>query len=525
MKFPKLTIIGAALVLLAVAAQSRAQNTFLKYGPAAGIQKSTGNTYVNTAAASADVVSLWAGSCSVSNFLRGDGTCAIPTGTGVTSVGASFAGSWYTVTGSPVTSTGTLAFGLTTGLTANQFLATPNGSTGTLALRSIVGADIPAINLATSGNGGVTGILLGTNGGTSNGFFSVTGPTTALRTFTFPNASATILTTNAAVTVPQGGTGATAFTIHGVVVGEGTSALNGLAAMGADTLLQGQAGADPASVSVNNCGSSTTALSYSTSTHTFGCQTISAGTGSVTSVTAGTGLTASPNPIIATGTVSLDLTANDTWTGTHTFNLAPVFPAGFVGTGGTTNAPINGGLINANAGTAALAQFTASNGTNTTIFGITGTGYTGTLFTGAPSGQFGFIQGPASTSFPLSISVGGNEVVRIKGGASFANGFAVHGASGVNQLAFAQLANNGTTCTVSGDNFGISSCTRTGAGAITANFTNTTASSGAACVITAVGVGTVTTATIVGGGTTSVQYQTYNLAGAATDVNANLVCF
>lgn len=55
----------------------------------------------------------------------------------------------------------------------------------------------------------VTGILPGANGGTGNGFFAATGPTTSLKTFTFPNASATVLTSNAAVTIAQGGTGLT----------------------------------------------------------------------------------------------------------------------------------------------------------------------------------------------------------------------------------------------------------------------------------------------------------------------------
>jgi hypothetical protein len=43
--------------------------------------------------------------------------------------------------------------------TANFVLAAPNGSAGALAPRLLVGADIPAINLASSGKGGVTGLL------------------------------------------------------------------------------------------------------------------------------------------------------------------------------------------------------------------------------------------------------------------------------------------------------------------------------------------------------------------------------
>lgn len=60
-----------------------------------------------------------------------------------------------------------------------------------------------AINLATSH---VTGILPGANGGTGNGFFAVTGPTTSLKTFTFPNSSATILYSGGALGTPSSGT-------------------------------------------------------------------------------------------------------------------------------------------------------------------------------------------------------------------------------------------------------------------------------------------------------------------------------
>jgi len=86
----------------------------------------------------------------------------------------------------------------------------------------------------------VTGILPGGNGGTGNGFFAVTGPTTSLKTFTFPNASATVLTTNAAVTVPQGGTGAA--TLTGILQGNGTSAFTATALGGDNTLFGSNGG-------------------------------------------------------------------------------------------------------------------------------------------------------------------------------------------------------------------------------------------------------------------------------------------
>lgn len=89
-------------------------------------------------------------------------------GTGtVTSVALSTNASYLTVTGSPVTSSGTLTANKTTGLTANQFVATPNGSTGTADLRAIVVADLPTsvqsgqLMCDISGNGSAitTGIV------------------------------------------------------------------------------------------------------------------------------------------------------------------------------------------------------------------------------------------------------------------------------------------------------------------------------------------------------------------------------
>jgi hypothetical protein len=209
----------AALLLASGAAHAQ---LYSKFGPVTGVLKGNVSTPQTSAAASSDIIGLWSG-CTGSNFLRGDGTCTTPAGTGVTSV-AQTVPAGFSVTGSPVTSTGTLAIGYATGQTANRVLATPDGTTGALSLRALVAGDIPPINLGSTANGGVSSatILLGTNGGTSNAFFSVTGPATALRTFTFPNASATVLTDNALVTVAQGGTGVG--TLTGLVKGNGTSA-------------------------------------------------------------------------------------------------------------------------------------------------------------------------------------------------------------------------------------------------------------------------------------------------------------
>lgn len=87
-------------------------------------------------------------------------------GSGLTSVGLSTTASWFTVGSSPLTANGTITINPTTGLTANEVLATPNGTTGAVAPRALVGADIPAVNLAGTGNGGVNGTLGVANGGT-----------------------------------------------------------------------------------------------------------------------------------------------------------------------------------------------------------------------------------------------------------------------------------------------------------------------------------------------------------------------
>lgn len=84
------------------------------------------------------------------------------------------------------------------------------------------------------------------SGGTNNGFFAVTGPTSSTKTFTFPNASATVLTTNAAVTVGQGGTGIASGTSGGVPYFNSTSTMASSGALTANLpVIGGGAGAAP----------------------------------------------------------------------------------------------------------------------------------------------------------------------------------------------------------------------------------------------------------------------------------------
>lgn len=160
-------------------------------------------------------------------FLRGDGTFAAPAAGTVTHTAGA--------------------------LTANQLVignATDDikvlgtlGTTTTVLHGNAGGAPtFGAVSLTAD----VSGILPGANGGTGNGFTAISGPTTSLKTFALPDASATILTTNAAVTVAQGGTGAATFTDGGVLIGNGTGAVQVTSAGTAGQVLTSNgAGVDP----------------------------------------------------------------------------------------------------------------------------------------------------------------------------------------------------------------------------------------------------------------------------------------
>lgn len=152
----------------------------------------------------------------------------------------------------------------------------------------------------------------------------------------------------------------------GTITSTGTVAL---AAIAADNLLGNFTGgsAAPTAGAIGNCSN---ALTYSTSTHSFGCNTI-AGTGTVTSVATGTGLTG--GPVTSTGTVALASIAAD--------NLLGNF------TGGST-APIAGALTSCSGGTNALTY-----NTSTHAFGCN------TITGATPAGSTGYIQFNTSSAF------------------------------------------------------------------------------------------------------------------------------
>lgn len=264
------TRLAAVAVGLLIAVGAYA-GTFNLFKPASGILVGDPNTYVTTPATNTNVRSLWTGTCDNTTYLRGDGSCATPPGTGggtVNSV-AQTVPAGFSVTGSPITNTGTLAISYATGQAANRFLATPDGVTGALSLRAILAGDLPAISLTT----GVTGTL----------------------------------------PVANGGTGAATLTANGVLLGNGTSAVSAVALSG-DQLLRGVTASAPTAATLPSCNSANEALNYNTTTHAFSCATISAGTGTVTSVaqTVPSVFSITGSPVTTSGTLAIDWATGQT---------------------------------------------------------------------------------------------------------------------------------------------------------------------------------------------------------------------
>lgn len=99
----------------------------------------------------------------------------------------------------------------------NAIAGSVTGSAATLTTtRAIYGNNF-------DGSAALAQVIASTYGGTGNGFAKLSGPATAEKTFTLPDASATILTDNTAVTVAQGGSGRASTTAYAVICGGTTS--------------------------------------------------------------------------------------------------------------------------------------------------------------------------------------------------------------------------------------------------------------------------------------------------------------
>lgn len=101
------------------------------------------------------------------------------TGGGVTSVALS-APAIFTVTGSPITSSGTLSFSFAAGQAQNRVLASPDGMAGAISLRALVVGDIPSLPASQINSGELAIINGGTGQATAQTGFNALAPTTTL---------------------------------------------------------------------------------------------------------------------------------------------------------------------------------------------------------------------------------------------------------------------------------------------------------------------------------------------------------
>lgn len=321
--------------------------TFNLFTPATGVLKGNASTYVTTAATSSDIYSLWTGTCNNTTYLRGDGSCQVPPGAGggtVNSVALS-APSVFGVSGSPVTSTGTLALSFATGQTANSFLATPDGTTGALSLRSILLADLPTITVAKGGTGAVTLTGYVKGNGTSAMTASASVPVADI-SGTLPVANggtgvtsstgtgSAVLSTSPTLVTPLLGTPTSGVmtNVTGLPLTTGVTGLLPVAngGIGIGTLTGIAKGNGTSAFSVANSGDviATWGGTCSASTYLRGdgsCQTPATG-GTGANPSALVGLTAVNGAagtfLRSDGAPALDQSIAPTWTGVHTFSGA-----------------------------------------------------------------------------------------------------------------------------------------------------------------------------------------------------------
>lgn len=381
-------IIGAAALIL-MAAPAPAGTVYNYFSPGCAL---SGN-------ATAQTVALDSGACVTGNlavthfnsgtsassntYWRGDGVWATPPGTGggtVNSVSVTVP-SYLTASGNPITNTGTIAIAGTTGLTANSFLATPNGSTGALSVRAIVGADLPLINLASSSAGGVTGNLpvSNLNSGTSAAsttYWSGAGtwttpPGTTSISLTMP--SVYTVTGSPAVTGGTFGiTYATGQTANRVLASPNgsTGAVSLRALVGADipaiSLAAGGAGGVTGNLPVTNLNSGTSASSttFWRGDGTWGTPA-GVSSGAPTGLIGLTTVTGSNGTYMDSGSApALNQAIVPTWTGAHTFSPSS-------GVALTVHAASNAPSVAIVGGTGNLAGISLTGGTGAAPLRIT----------------------------------------------------------------------------------------------------------------------------------------------------------
>ena len=385
--------------------------------------------------------------------------------------------------------------------TANYILAAPNGSAGAPTFRAIVAADIPTLNQNTTGSAAtlttprniygnafdgsaaLTQVIASTYGGTGNGFTKFSGATTAEKTYTLPDANATLLYAGGALGTPSSGT---------VTNLTGTASININGTVGATTANTGAFTTLSATgVITSTLATGTAPFTVASTTQVANLNAATAGTaGNVTGIVlganGGTGVANTGSTITVAGNLSHAGAFTQTFTATANTSLTLPTSGTLISTATNMAAnPVTGTPSSSNylRGDGTWATVTASPGGSTTqiqynnagaLAGSANMTFDGTTitssFSGAHNGTVGATT-PASGAFTTltanaSVTASGNKGAISYGtlGYSDTNILASYQSSvaGYNQVILQNTSNNAAAST----NFNISN----DAGTATTNF-------------------------------------------------------
>ena len=342
--------------------------------------------------------------------------------TGITGVGTLTAGTWnastvaanYGGTGFASYAVGDLLYADTTTSLAkladvavgNALISGGVGSApswGKIGLATHVSGTLPIANGGTGSTSttfvdlttNVTGILPSANGGTGNGFTKFSGPTTAEKTFTLPNANATILTDNAVVTIAQGGTNSTATPTNGGI-GYGTGTAHAYSTAGTSGQVLTSAGAAAPTWTTATDANTASAIVKRDASGNFTAGTITATlSGSATSVA----LTASNEVNVGGGLVSAGGTLYFNYNDGGNYGNLSIYG------GGTTLATITASNITA------AGNVTGNAASATTVAGIvqnSGTTYGNIACNTAKNGYYGYLMGTTTSHLQIMADGSGN---------------------------------------------------------------------------------------------------------------------
>jgi hypothetical protein len=116
-------------------------------GTLTGVAKGNGTSPFTTAAAS-DISGLWSGTCNSTTFLRGDGSCQTPAGSGTINTALQFSLPYYSAAGTASTLSG--VNGPTAPNGVPQFwVTTPSGGVSTAPASQLAGVPVDATNPST----------------------------------------------------------------------------------------------------------------------------------------------------------------------------------------------------------------------------------------------------------------------------------------------------------------------------------------------------------------------------------------